>query len=579
MDKGPSSILQYIAEPFNAIFKLILPNYQNDLDISFTASSFADFQSASLIKIAKQNNLNAVELANKLTNELLKQQHKNNKRALFKKIWVTEPGFINVNIDDQLLVEAVMQLYKQPLNMPKDNHQKIIIDFCGANIAKPLHIGHLRSLVIGDFIQKIYRLYHSQVLSDMHLGDWGTQIGMLLSDIKRRYPKLDYFAPEVITKDRKAIHISMDQLSSIYPEAVERCLTDKNALEEARSLIQQVQKGHPNLTALWQDIYSISVNYLKGLVGKLNITYDLWKGESDVEYLIQDVLKEGFDKQILRYDQGAVVVDTHASGQPLLLIKSDGAALYSMTDLATIKERMMAGTTKIIYVVDKRQSLHFKQVFACAEKFGWPLEFFHVAIGVVNDKYGQPFKTRAGSTLLLEDVLSQARNFVRKNDALTEEDISRISLANIKFAMLSYRYSSNCNFDLEKFSNYDGKTGSYILYAVVRIRALIRKNKQDYNDFYCKLQPAANSFERDLQHVLANYPEALNSAYHYYEPYYLCEHAYKLACAFNKFYDNQTILHEKEEGRKQAKISLCISCLIQFEQLLPLIGIEIPLAM
>lgn len=571
------SILEYIAQPFNEALPKLLPEYTNSHPISFTPGAFAEFQSASLIQIASKYDLNIMALSNnfiKSVETILSNRGEDN---IFSKLWMTTPGFINVNLSDQFLTKWVNQLQINVFNIPQNQDSHVFIDFGGVNIAKKLHIGHLRSLLIGDFLQKIHRLHHVKVLSDMHLGDWGTQIGILLSEIQRRYPTLDYFTNSLSEKKNTALPLDINDLSSMYPQAVARCKEDVSALEEARMITKKVQEGQIGFYTLWQDIHIISVNYLKKLMEKLNIIYDLWKGESDVQYLIQQVVQEGLDKKVLRYDDQALIADIDSSDIPLLLVKSDGAALYSMTELATIKERVLEGATKIVYVVDKRQKLHFQQIFNCTQKLGWHVDLFHVDIGTVNDLYGKPLSTRLGGNICLDELLEQAKQFIHKQDTLSPTDIEDISLANIKFAILSYRYASDCNFDLAKFSQYNGKTGAYILYAVIRIRSILKKYSSLQNNYHnLPLQIPTNNREKALQLILCQYGSALNLAYNNYESYYLCEHAYKIATAFNKFYDTQPILLEKEEERKLAKLALCIACLQQLEQMLHLLGINIP---
>ncbi|WP_119343521.1 arginine--tRNA ligase [Facilibium subflavum] len=508
---------------------------------------------------------------------------------IFTEISAIAPGFINITLSDTFLARWTTEILNdQRLGCPKvHTPTKVMMDFGGPNVAKPLHIGHIRSPLIGDCLQRVYRFCGDEVLSDVHLGDWGTQMGMLIEEIKKMYPDLPYFDESFTGSYPKESPVTVDELSEIYPRASARCKADESELEKARLATAKLQQGHRGYLALWQHFIDVSIKALKQDYADLGVYFDLWKGESDVQHLIEPMVKDALEKHYAEKSQGAIIVPV-AKGEsdktpPLILVKSDGAVMYGTTDLATILERVRDyKAQKIIYVVDKRQSLHFKQVFAAAKKMGIApnVEMVHIGFGTLNGKDGKPFKTRAGGVMRLSTLIDEARSRASLRELhdipenARQDTIDKIAFATVKFADLSNVYTSDYIFDLDKFSQYEGKTGPYLLYSAVRIKSILRKLGQV--EATSKILPASNDSERKLQLVLTQLPNAVAKTYDKCEPHHLCEYAYQVAATFNKFYAESPIAGEQNITLQNGRIALSQLTLKQLEFVLGLLGIEIP---
>ena len=512
------------------------------------------------------------------------------RHVALSKVEVVKPGFINLTLCDDFLAKWNNQVLqdKRLGCAKKEKPTKVMMDFGGPNVAKPLHIGHIRSPLIGDCLQRVYRFLGDEVLSDVHLGDWGTQMGMLIEEVKKMHPDLPYFEEDSQDEYPKSSPVTVDDLSEIYPRASSRCKSDAVEMEKARLATAQLQQGRRGYRALWRHFVNVSIAALKKDYADLGIHFDLWKGESDVQNLIDVMVEKALENGAATVDEGATIIavakDAEDKTPPLILLKSDGAVMYGTTDLATIQERVNEfDAQKIIYVVDKRQSLHFKQVFLAAKKANIvkDTELVHVGFGTLNGKDGKPFKTRSGGVMRLSTLIDEARSraSIRNQEQFSEHEqvdiINKVALATVKFADLANVYTSDYIFDLDKFSQYEGKTGPYLLYSAVRIKSILRKI-EDKQLLQGLIQASSNDAERNLQLVLTQLPLALQKTYDKCEPHHLCEYAYQLSVHFNKFYNESPIHGEENAQLKRSRIQLCQLTLKQLIFVLGLLGIEIP---
>jgi arginyl-tRNA synthetase len=508
-------------------------------------------------------------------------------------ITIAGPGFINLTLADQFLAAHTQQLANDDrLGCPPTaNPQNVIIDFGGPNVAKPMHVGHLRSAMIGDSLQRLYRFAGDYVVSDIHLGDWGTQMGMLIAEIKRRWPDLPYFNPAYTGPYPTESPVNIADLQEIYPIASARCRQDQIVMAEALAATVELQQGRPGYRALWQHLKNVSLQELHDDYRSLGVSFDLWLGESDYHPRIPQMIEQlQANGQTQRSDGALVIPLTDGTNQreipPLILLKADGGILYGTTDLATIDQRINDfHADKILYVVDARQSLHFEQVFQAARQTGLApgVELEHVAFGTVNGPDGKPFKTRAGGVMRLKDLLAvvneaalqrMAESDIAKDyaDSAREDIAKKIGLAALKFADLMNHRASDYLFDLDKFTRFEGKTGPYLLYTVTRIKSVLR------NAQAMALAPGAvlppSGPERELMLAFGQLPDAVQSAYLYCAPNHLCDFAFNLAQAFNRFYSHCHILSEENPARQASWLTLAHLSLAELELSLALLGIE-----
>jgi len=508
---------------------------------------------------------------------------------------VAGPGFINLTPSrDALDARAnALSADSRAGARPREAAQTVVIDFGGPNVAKPMHVGHLRSSIIGDSLQRIFRFRGDDVIGDTHLGDWGLQMGQIITELARDKPDLPYFDKRFEGPYPEEPPITIDELETIYPRASQACKANEARMDEARAATQALQEGRPGYVALWRHFLEVSKTALKRDFDALGVKFDVWKGESDVQELIRPMVSDLVAKGVAVEDKGAIVIpvareDDNKDIPPLILLKSDGAALYTTTDLATILDRAQTYRPDLIlYVVDKRQSLHFEQVFRAAEKSGFAkgIAFEHIAYGTMNGPDGKPFKTRAGGVLKLADLLERAHR--RAVDRMAEaglaedigakahEDVARqVALAAIKFADLSHDRSTDYVFDLDRFMTFEGKTGPYLLYAAVRVKSLMRKAERDGAEPGTIRVEAKE--EESLFYALDAFDRAVANAYEKRAPNYICEHAYSLAQAFSAFYAACPVLAAEEEAVRASRLGLAALTLKQLELALDLIGLEAP---
>ena len=507
---------------------------------------------------------------------------------------IAGPGFINITPADNLLTARATQLLDNPADgLGAEVAKTIVVDYGGANVAKPMHVGHLRSAVLGEAIKRILRAQGHKVIGDVHMGDWGLQMGHLISELFEEQPGLPYFDEAFEGAYPTDAPVTMDDLARLYPQASNKAKSDTDRMEASRVATAQLQSGRRGYRALLDHFVDVSVAALKIGYGNLGVEFDLWNGEACVDPLIPGMIEELKTSGIAEQDDGALIIRV-ADGEkdktpPVMLLASSGAVLYHTTDLATLIDRKSEiNPDKIVYVVDQRQALHFEQVFRAAAKAGWydREQMFHAGFGTMNGKDGKPFKTREGGVLRLEDLMDimneAARNRLESSgigadfEAEERTEIARkIGLAALKFADLQNQRMTNYIFDPERFTAFEGKTGPYLLYAVVRIKSILRKAAEmnvSSGDIHVEAET-----EKALVLSLDAYGRAIELAADKYVPHVLCEHIYRVAQSFSRFYADCPILADDVPAEaKASRLSLAKAALAQLEHGLDLLAIEAP---
>ena len=514
----------------------------------------------------------------------------------FAQITAQMPGFINIVVSEQFLSDYINQMkadetYGCTKTASKDT---IVIDYGGANVAKPLHVGHLRSAIIGESIKRTARYLGYHVVGDVHLGDWGLQIGLIITELKHRKPELVYFDPDYTGEYPTEPPFTMADLEEIYPYASGYSKEHEDYKEEAQTATAELQAGRKGYLALWQHIINVSVADLKKIYTKLNVDFDLWKKESDTQPYIPDMVQGMKDGGYAHLDDGALVVDVKEETDtkeipPCMILKSNGATLYNTTDLATIVERRkLFDPKKIIYVVDKRQGLYFEQVFRCARKtkiIGDDVDLIFVGFGTMNGKDGKPFKTRDGGVLRLETLLSDVEKQVEDKmaDRDMEEDVrhaaaQKIGLAAIKYGDLSNQASKDYVFDVDRFTSFEGNTGPYILYTIVRIKSLMNKVKAQGIEVKGEeaILPSQSKSQTDVMLAVSKWAETIEAAFNEQAPHKICQFIYELSDAFNKFYHENKIVTNEDEKVRASYIALSRFVGNVLEQGINLLGLEAP---
>ena len=547
------------------------------------------YQCNGALAAAKEYHKAPIQMANEVV-EFLKDSKS------FKEIVAQAPGFINMSVSDKFLVDYINEMAaSETLGLEKaENPETIVIDYGGANVAKPLHVGHLRSAVIGESIKRTARYLGHKVVGDVHLGDWGLQIGLIITELKHRKPELVYFDESFEGEYPTEPPFTMSDLEEIYPYASGYSKEHPEYKEEAQTATAELQSGRKGYLALWQHIINVSVADLKKIYTKLNVEFDLWKKESDAQPYIPQMVQDMKDGGYAHIDQGALVVDVKEETDtkeipPCMILKSNGATLYNTTDLATIVERRkLFDPDEIIYVVDKRQSLYFEQVFRCARKtkiIGENVKLEFVGFGTMNGKDGKPFKTRDGGVLrlekLLEDVNEQVLDKMKDRDMdkdMIDDAASKISLAAIKYGDLSNQASKDYIFDVERFTSFEGNTGPYILYTIVRTKSLLAKVKAQNIEIDEKsaIEPADSKSETDVMLALTKWSETVNAAFEEHAPHKICQFVYELSDTFNKFYHENKIVTNENEKQRESYIKLSALVGKVLETAIDLLGLEAP---
>ena len=515
--------------------------------------------------------------------------------SYFETVEVVKPGFINLKLAPQSVADYLNQMSEtEKLGVEEAEEPKtIMIDYGGPNVAKPLHVGHLRSAIIGESIKRIGRFVGHKVIGDVHLGDWGLQMGLIITELKHRKPELVYFDDSYTGEYPEEAPFTISELEEIYPCASGKSKEDEAYRNEALEATHLLQQGKPGYMALWNHIMNVSVTDLKRNYDKLNVSFDLWKKESDAQPYIPGMVEEMKEKGFAYVDQGALVVDVKEENDtkeipPCMLLKSDGASLYTTTDLATIVERMkLFNPDEILYVVDKRQELHFIQVFRCARKTGLvedDTRLSFLGFGTMNGKDGKPFKTREGGVMRLENLIREIDDEMYKkimdNRTVEEEDARRtaeeVGLAAIKYGDLSNQASKDYIFDVDRFTSFEGNTGPYILYTIVRIKSILKKYVENGGVLDGTIRPAENDAEKSLMLQVVKFNEVIDNVYKETAPHKLCAYIYDLANDFNKFYHETKILTEEDEEKKKGYLALLTLAKQVLETCIDLLGFTAP---
>ncbi|MDO5521581.1 MAG: arginine--tRNA ligase [bacterium] len=513
----------------------------------------------------------------------------------FKEIVMVRPGFININLNDEFVADFVNEMMgadKFGLEAP-EKAQKIVIDYGGPNVAKPLHVGHLRSAVIGESIKRINKFLGHDVVGDVHLGDWGLQMGLIIMELKKRKPELCYFDDNFTGEYPAEAPFTISELEEIYPTANAYAKENPEFREAAKEATNQLQKGKAGYRAIWKHIIAVSVGDLKKNYENLNVEFDLWKGESDANEYIPDVVEYLKANGYAHESEGALVVDVKEETDtkeipPCMILKSDGSAIYATTDVATIVEReKLFNPDEIKYVVDKRQELHFEQVFRCCKKtkiFDENKKLTFLGFGTMNGKDGKPFKTRDGGVMRLEYLISSINDAVydkiMSNREMAEEEAREIAktvgLAALKYGDLSNQASKDYIFDIDRFTSFEGNTGPYILYTIVRIKSILNKAKEQGITDVESIMPAANASELALMLELVKFNGVIYSAGAENAPHRICQYIYDLANAFNRFYHENKILAEEDKARQASWIKLIGGTKDVLETCIDLLGFNAP---
>ena len=521
---------------------------------------------------------------------------------LFESVESVKPGFINMKVSPAYLAKYVsdMKADEGRFGCDKAAHPKtIIVDYGGANVAKPLHVGHLRSAVIGESIKRIGKFMGHHMIGDVHLGDWGLQMGLIIVELKERKPDLVYYDESYTGEYPKEAPFTISELEDIYPTASKKSKEDEAFREAAMEATSQLQAGRRGYRALLAHILDVSVTDLKKNYDNLNVSFELWKGESDAQPYIPDMVQMMKDKGFAYMSEGALVVDVKEDTDtkeipPCIILKSDGASLYSTTDLATIVMRMQDyNPDAIIYLTDQRQSMHFVQVFRCARKTGLvgpDVELTHIGFGTMNGKDGKPFKTRDGGGMRLEYLLDEINEEMLKkitenqkekeNLDISEEEAKQtaktVALAAVKYGDLSNQASKDYCFDIERFTSFEGNTGPYILYTIVRIKSILKKYTAKNSLPDAPILGAHSASEKNLMLVLSRFNAMMENAYEEKAPHKICAYIYELANAFNGFYHETKILSEEDLKVQASYIGLLVLTKNILETCIDVLGFSAP---
>lgn len=538
-----------------------------------------DYQINDAMKLAKEYHKNPREIAESIKTELEKDYR-------FENINIAGPGFINISISNKALIEFLNELNLDVRkNLDSKGKKKVLIDYGGANIAKTLHVGHLRSANIGEALKRLAKALDNEVIADVHFGDIGRQSGMVISEIKRLHPELPYFQ-EGYNGEEVDFTITAEELGEIYPRASIAAKEDEARMEEVRQITAELEEGHKGYMALWTKVKNVSMEDIKQIYIKLNTDFDLWEGELDCYPHIPATIE--LIKDYLYESEGALVIDVaeetdNSPMPPLVVIKSNGATLYATRELATIYSRIKRfELDEMWYVTDFRQGLYFEQVFRASKKSGLvkpELEFKHLGFGTMNGPDGKPFKTRDGGVMDLKSLIDLilVETTARLNPNITDENerkeiAEKIAIAALKYAdFLPFR-TTDYIFEPSKFSDLEGKTGPYLLYSTIRMKSLL--NKSETKEFNVKI--LENKTDRDIAITLLNLPEVIDKAYEVKSLNDIADYLYKLTSVYNKFYAENRILTEESQDKKESWLAITKIVKLTNEMLLDILGIEVP---
>lgn len=517
--------------------------------------------------------------------------------AVFAQIEAVNPGFINITVSGDFLAEQAERMNEEErfgVALP-EKQKTIVIDYGGANVAKPLHVGHLRPAIIGESVKRICRFMGDNVIGDVHLGDWGLQIGLIIQEVKTRQPELPYFQDDFDGEYPQEPPFTISDLEQIYPHASVYSKEHEDYLQAAQEITAKLQDGHSGYRALWQHILNVSIEDLKKNYDSLQVFFDLWKKESDAQPYIPEMVEKMKGDGIAYMSEGALVVDISEEGDkkelpPCLIVKSNGASLYATTDLATIVEReKLFQPDQIIYLADKRQSLHFTQVFRTAKKAKLvrpEVGLNFIGFGTMNGKDGKPFKTRDGGVLRLQSLCEQINAEVYKkmkenreySGDEAEAIAAKVGLAALKYGDLSNQASKDYIFDIERFASFEGNTGPYILYTIVRIKSLIGRYEEEGGVLPSdsRLMPPASESETKVYLTLSRFADMMEAAYAELAPNKICQYIFELSESVNHFYHETKVLTEEDEERKNSYIKLLRLVQRVLECCIEMLGFEAP---
>ncbi len=542
-----------------------------------------EYQCNGALAAAKQYKCAPIQIANAVVAKLNADD--------YSMIEAVMPGFINLKLSGHFL-----QTYLEEMRTSEDfgvekigAGQTCVVDYGGANVAKPLHIGHLRPAIIGEALKRLHKFMGYNTIGDIHLGDWGLQMGLIIAELQERQPELPYFDPDFTGEYPTEAPFTLSDLEEIYPTASSK-KSDPVFAEKAHIATLENQQGRRGYRAIWQHIMNISLPDLKRIYNALNVHYEKWLGESDAQPYIPDMVADLKNRGLAVLSEGAWVIPVTEEGDkneipPMILIKSDGSAIYATTDLATMVQRMQDwNPDKMLYVTDKRQNLHFEQVFRAAKKSGIvnaDTQLEHVGHGTMNGADGKPFKTRDGGVLRLETLISDMTDFVRakvvENKIVPDDEVEattqKIAMGALKYGDLSNQPTKDYNFDMERFAAFEGNTGPYILYTIVRIKSILGK----YGAWeHLPIQEPANEYAKELMLAITKFAPTLESALKSSAPNLICAYIYELAGAVNKFYHETRILGEEDEALKAGYISLIALAKNILETSIDLLGFSAP---
>lgn len=543
-----------------------------------------EYQINDAMQLAKKYHKNPREIAENITEKL-------EELNIFTNINIAGPGFINVSLSDEFLINIIEKMSTDiESNIDKQEKKTIVLDYGGANVAKALHVGHLRSANIGEALKRLARLLGHTVISDAHLGDYGRPLGLVILEIKKRYPNLEYFNEEY-TGDYKDIElpITNKDLEEIYPIASTKAKEDESYLEEARIITTKLQNHERGYYDIWQRIIEISKEEIKKVYDELNVYYDLWEGESNAAEYVDELIEILESKNLVEISDGAKIIDVKEEDDkspmpPLLLVKSNGSISYETTDLATILERKKKiDPDEIWYCVDGRQQLHFEQVFRAARKANLVsdnVKLEYIGFGTMNGKDGKPFKTRDGGVMSLKSLIDEVKKETKKRinkDIVAEENIEEtvdnIAISTLKYADLIPFRTTDYIFDPEKFSEVEGKTGPYLLYSTVRMASLLNKAKDEKQTTYKKIK---NKTDRDIILTLLELPNVLTRSFEMKSLNEIAEYLYDLTSKYNKFYSENKVLTEEDEDLKESWLVLTNTVYKTNLLLLDTLGLKVP---
>ena len=553
-----------------------------------TASNRPDlceFQCNGAMPAAKEAHCAPIAIAQEVAEQLTAD-------AAFSKVEAVMPGFLNLTLSEDFLAAYLTGMRADArFGLDADPHPRtIVVDYGGPNVAKPLHIGHLRSAIIGESVKRLYRHFGNTVIGDIHMGDWGLQMGLIIAELRERQPELCYFDDGFTGEYPAEPPFTISELEEIYPAASAKSKEDEAFAAKAHEATKLLQEHKPGYYALWKHIMAVSVADLKKNYSALDVDFDAWLGESDAQPYIEPMLEIVTGKGLVRESEGAYVVDVQEESDakeipPCILKKSDGATLYATTDLATILQREQDfRPDKILYIVDKRQSLHFEQIFRVARKAALvrpETELQHIGFGTMNGKDGKPFKTREGGVMRLERLVSEVTGYVRGKitenqvvaDDAVDETARQIAMAALKYGDLSNQATKDYVFDLDRFAAFEGNTGPYILYTIVRIKSILSRYEGEIPE---KLSSASGKDEKALMLTLSRFSDRLQGAYRETAPHEICAYIYELSGAVNSFYHGTKILAEPDKAKQAGYIALIALAKDVLETCIDLLGFSAP---